>query len=143
MLDGLSNYACRVLLRQRPILMFCTMGLMPLKLLKKAKELDSTNADADFSWAFMIWKIGIEKNYGWFCSGIWKQKGGISKIAAKMLPDQNHAKLSLSDIYIQEKKPGLSEAIISMENQYKNSRLCWAKLNISNGEKLRFNRSGL
>ena len=136
MLDGLSKAMhAAFFLRQKAYFDVLHNGVDAIKLLKKAKELDSTNADADFFlglydygkselkkklWMVLFWypgskKEGIEKLKN--CS----KNASLTRIAAK---------LSLSDIYIQEKKPGLSEAIISeLENQYKNSRfVLWAKV---------------
>jgi len=136
MLDGFSKAMhAAFFLRQKAYFDVLHNGVDAINLLKKAKELDSTNADADFFlglydygkselkkklWMVLFWypgskKEGIEmlKN----CS----KNASLTRIAAK---------LSLSDINIQEKKPELSQEIISeLENKYKNSRfVLWAKV---------------
>jgi hypothetical protein len=136
MLDGFSKVMhAAFYLRQKAYFDVLHNGVDAIKLLKKAKELDSTNADADFFlglydygkselkkklWMVLFWypgskKEGIEKLQ--LCS----KNASLCKTAAK---------LCLSDIYVQEKKPELSWSIISqLENQYKNSRfVLWAKV---------------
>lgn len=143
MLDGFSKAMhAAFFLRQKAYFNVLHNGVDAIKLLKKAKELDSTNADADFFlglydygkselkkklWMVLFWypgnkKEGIEKLQ--HCS----KNASLTNIAAK---------LCLSDIYVQEKKPELSQTIISeLEKQYKKSRfVLWAKVKYLESEK--------
>lgn len=136
MLEGFSKAMhAAFYLRQKAYFDVLHNGVDAIKLLKKAKELDSTNADADFFlglydygkselkkklWMVLFWYPGSKKE------GIKKlqqcsKNASLTRIAAK---------LCLSDIYVQEKKPELSQTIISkLENQYQNSRfVLWAKV---------------
>ncbi len=136
MLDGFSKAMhAAFYLRQKAYFDVLHNGIDAIKLLTKAKELDSTNTDTDFFlglydygkselkkklWMVLFWYPGSKKE------GI-KKLNECSKSASLT---RTAAKLCLSDIYVQEKKPELSAAIISeLEKQYKDSRfVLWAKV---------------
>jgi tetratricopeptide (TPR) repeat protein len=122
-------------LRQKAYFDVLHNGVDAIKLLKNAKEIDSTNADADFFLGLYDYGKSELKKKLWMVL-FWypgSKKEGIEKLkqcSENAILTRIAAKLCLSDIYVQEKKPELSKSIITqLENQYQNSRfVLWAKV---------------
>lgn len=135
-LDGFSKAMhAAFYLRQKAYFSVLQNGVDAIRLMREAKEMDSSNTDVDFFlglydygkselkkklWWVLFWYPGSKKD------GIKKliecSKGGILTGKAAML--------SLSDIYLQEKKPQNSAALIeNLEKQFENSRfVLWSKV---------------
>lgn len=143
MLDGFSKAMhAAFFLRKKAYFDVLHNGIDAIKLLNQAKELDSTNNDADFFlglyeygkselkkklWMVLFWYPGSKKE------GIKK----LNECSKNATLTRIAAKLSLSDIYVQEKKPQLSAAIISeLEKEYSTSRfVLWAKVKFLESQK--------
>ncbi len=136
MLDGFSKAMhAAFFLRQKAYFNVLHNGVDAIRLLKNAKEIDSTNADADFFLGLYDYGKSELKKKLWMVL-FWypgSKKEGIEKLkqcSENAILTRIAAKLCLSDIYVQENKPELSQSIITqLENQYQNSRfVLWAKV---------------
>lgn len=109
-------------------------GIDAIKLLKQAKELDSTNAEVDlFLGLYDYGKSELKKRLWWVM--FWypgTKKNGIRKLnecAQNARITNTAALLSLSDIYLEEKQTDLSVKILKeLEKKYPRSRfVLWGK----------------
>lgn len=135
MLDGFTKAIhASFYLRKKSYFNVLQNGTDAIRLLKEAKELDSTNTDVDFFLGLYEYgKSELKKKLWWAL--FWypgSKKDGIRRLneCSKCgLLTNTAAKLSLSDIYLQEKKPERSQEIIAeLQPLYPNSRfVLWAK----------------
>jgi tetratricopeptide (TPR) repeat protein len=109
-------------------------GLDAISSLKDAKQLDSTNTDVDFFLGLYDYsKAELRKHLWWAL--FWypgSKADGIRKLtecSRSACITNTAALLSLSDIYLMEKKPDSSSAILErLESRYPESRfVLWAK----------------
>lgn len=134
-LDGFSKAMhAAFFLRKKAYFDVLHNGLDAIKLLSEAKELDPTNTDVDFFLGLYDYgKAELKKKLWWVI--FWypgSKADGIRQLtecSKSGFLTSTAAKLSLSDIYLEEKKPEISASIVSkLEGEYKDSRfVLWAK----------------